>query len=185
MLTVSQWALKHIRSKTTNELLANSFDSPIILYLLNFLLKGSSMPQRGCLITSRVASSNSPVGGRSFTLWKALETKQTSANSFESTRKAAYIPLHCIYPFSRTSCRCHMYWHLFDACSCLFFPLKSHKSILPESFNDLLHVVRVLWISRVIQVAKLPQICLCRKRGRQWSSHTLTRTLQSYLEFTI
>lgn len=53
----------------------NRLDSPITLYLWCFLLKGSSIPHLGCLIISRVASFNSPVGGRSFTPWKTLETR--------------------------------------------------------------------------------------------------------------
>lgn len=45
---------------------------PRSLYLLCFLLKGSSRPQRGCLIIVSVASSISPVMGRSLTLWNTL-----------------------------------------------------------------------------------------------------------------
>lgn len=51
----------------------HSSHSPITLNLWYFLLNESSMPQRGCLITFRVASSISPVGGRSVTLWNTLE----------------------------------------------------------------------------------------------------------------
>lgn len=57
-----------------------SVNSPITLYLCCFLLKGSSRPQRGLLMASRVASSSSPLGNRSFTRWKDLKTKQNPAN---------------------------------------------------------------------------------------------------------
>lgn len=46
--------------------------SPINLYLNDFGLKGSSTPQRGCFIISKVALSIFPVMGRLVTFWKIL-----------------------------------------------------------------------------------------------------------------
>lgn len=74
--------------------------SPITLYLWNFLLKGSSKPQRGWFITSSVASSNSPVGGRSFTLWKTL--MNTRKSNICKVMKKKTFPTSCVESIALT-----------------------------------------------------------------------------------
>lgn len=134
-------------------------DSPFTLYLWCFLLKPSSMPQRGALITLMVASSNSPVGGRSFALWKTLQKKTpTNICNLILKHKAGYCLsrryLVVLTDFIQAQ-------HVF-----VIPPSKWLRSVLPESFYDLLQFW-IQWISIIIQIPKLPQISLCGERDRQ------------------
>lgn len=134
----------------------HSVNSPITLYLWCLLLKGSFRPQRGLPMASRVASSSSPLGSRSFTRWKDLETKQTPAKLIRWRSQVAPYPLQSTDPFIHHG---QVYKHA-PVGHMRGFILKGHWAYVLESLDELVQIARVQRVSEVRQVAVPCQICL-------------------------